>query len=168
MTGEQIQDMIYDWLNEHYPEGPLWIEPEFDAYENVPIEIKMVSAFDALEYNISNGGWSQVLWNCYGTWRKLIDIAREGYTLIDAQEQTQALDALYALCERDEKECETGLATEDGSMESFTEFTSRSCVVDGDDWEELFWSDSGVYEKRLAWLQANESRVRKALGRIDA
>lgn len=48
----------------------------------------------------------------------------------------------------------------------FGEFTSRSYSAPSDDWEELFWGD-GLYKKRLAWLAANEARVRKALGLLD-
>jgi hypothetical protein len=48
----------------------------------------------------------------------------------------------------------------------FGEFTSRSYSAPSNDWEELFWGDS-LYEQRLAWLAANEARVRKVLGMAD-
>ena len=34
---------------------------------------------------------------------------------------------------------------------------------DAADWENLFWGEA-LYERRLAWLAANEARVRKAYG----
>jgi hypothetical protein len=167
MSGKEIQRQIYDWLLERYPEGPDWMDPNFDACSNVPIEIKMISAFDELEYNISNGGWAQFLWNCNGCWRQLIDIAHEGYLLIGALEQASALHELRVLCERDATEAEAELASEDGSLEHASNFTRRS-YAKGPDWERLFWSDSGVYERRLAWLEQNEFRVRQIIGRFDA
>jgi hypothetical protein len=163
MNAEHIQDLVYNWLTEHYPDGANWMDPDFDAFADVPIEIKMISAFDALEYNIANGGWSQVLWNCYGCWRELIAIAREGYVTIGAPERASALADLQALCEEHESACEAALLAEDGSMNSFAEFTRRSYGAKGNDWQRLFWSDSGIYEQRLAWLEQNEHRVRRAV-----
>jgi hypothetical protein len=48
----------------------------------------------------------------------------------------------------------------------FGEFTSRSYSAPSNDWEPLFY-DRDVYDKRLAWLAANEARVRKAIGMLD-
>src|SRR5258706_14941159 len=105
MDGERVQALIYDCLNKPYPAAN-WQDPDFDCYGGAPLEVTMISAFDAIEYNIANGGWSQVLWNCLGRWRELLDIAAEGYALIGASEQVDALRELHALCARDEKECE--------------------------------------------------------------
>lgn len=166
MNGEKIEGLIYDWLNDNYPEGPIWLDDDYDGSPDVPLEIKMVSAFNTIEYNISNGGWSQLLWNCLGTWRPLIQIAREGYALIGAPEQATALDRVQELCERDETECINTMNDTDETGDQFTEFTRRSYATKGTEWEALFWT--GIYEKRIAWLEANESRIRKLIGRIDA
>jgi len=48
----------------------------------------------------------------------------------------------------------------------FAKFTSRSYSAPSNDWEPLFYGE-GVYEKRLAWLAANEARLRKAVGMLD-
>lgn len=166
--GERVEKMISDWLERNYPES---YETWYDRgkQQKLAIEIRMIPAFGAIEYNICNGGWSQFLWNCFPYWRPVIADAKEGYLLIGAPEQSAALDILYSLCERDEKEC---AETIEKSMKDrldrwgsyFSEFTSRSGgLADGDRWEELFWGDA-LYEKRLAWLAANEARVRAALG----
>jgi hypothetical protein len=134
----------------------------------------MMPAFGEIEYNLSNGGWAQFLWNCFDCWRDIIDVARDGYLLIGAPEQSVALTTLWTLCERDERECgETHKrATAEwekmpGAWSSiFAEFTSRSYSAPSGDWERLFWND-GLYEKRLAWLAANEKRVLKALRMLD-
>ena len=120
----------------------------------------MIPAFGAVEYNISNGGWAQFLWNCFTHWRAIIADAREGYLLIGAPEQSAALDNLYGLCERDESECRKMLKQ---PTWLFAEFTSRSYAAPSNGWEHLFWDDA-LYEKRLAWLAANETRVRAAMG----
>ena len=105
--GERIERMISDWLERNYPNGPTWYGRP--AKEAPPLEIKMIPAFGAIEYNISNGGWAQFLWNCIGEWREIINTARDGYLLIGAPEQSAALAELRTLCERDERECREAL-----------------------------------------------------------
>lgn len=155
--GERVERMISDWLERNYPDGRTWYDR---AQQIPPIEIRMIPAFVAVEYNISNGGWAQFLWSCFPHWRATIADAREGYLLTGAPEQAAALDILYGLCERDEKECRDMI---EQPTWLFAEFTSRSYMVRGNDWEELFWDDA-LYEKCLAWLAAHEARVRAAMG----
>jgi hypothetical protein len=169
--GERVQQMIYDWLNRHYPDGPTWYSRP--AVALLPaLEIRIISAFDDIEYNLGNGGWAQFLWNCFDHWRQIIEAADKGYVLIGASEQSAALDTLRSLCERDERECsetiERSIRDDDGTIDGppyFAEFTSRSYSVPPNDWEPLFYN-KGVYEKRLSWLAANEARVRKAIGML--
>ena len=159
--GERIERLISDWLDRNYPDGPTWYGRP--AAEAPPLEIKMIPAFGAIEYNISNGGWAQFLWNCFGEWREIIDVARDGYLLIGAPEQSAALGELQTLCERDERECREAHEQVNKGLWLFAEFTSRTRSAPSDDWEELFW-DKALYEKRLTWLAANEVRVRAAMG----
>ena len=166
MTAAPIEDLIYEWLNANYPDGPVWFDEELPAEELPPIETRMLYAFNVIEYNISNGGWSQFLWNCLSNWRSILDTAQEGYALIGATEQARALDTLRILCEQDEPECLAAMQREDGSMDTFAEFTRRSYGKSDNDWESLFWGD--IYETRAAWLNANEGRLRSLIGRIDA
>ncbi|MCP5420741.1 MAG: hypothetical protein H6969_09700 [Gammaproteobacteria bacterium] len=160
-----MQQLVFDWLNKYYPRWRVdWMEGNFGAYENLPIEIRMIPAFGILEHNMINGGWSQVLWNCFGSWRQLIETVREGYVLIgDAPKHLAALDDLYALCERDEAECEGMLKAEDGSMVTFGKFTSRSYGTGGAEWETLFWPGTDIYWRRLHWLGRRESHIRSLL-----
>jgi hypothetical protein len=172
--GERVQELVYDWLKRTYPDGPDWDDPGFICGLHSEIEIRMIPAFDAIEYNLANGGWAQFLWNCFGVWRQFIDTAQEGYSLISGREQSEALGQLRILCERDERECsealqrseqeDTGL-TED--IPYFAEFTKRSYASRVNDWEKLFWSKSGIYQRRLVWLDVNEARVRKALSMLS-
>lgn len=162
--GERVEQMISDWLERNYPNGPTWYGRP--ATEAPPFEIKMIPAFVAIEYNISNGGWAQFLWNCFGEWREIIDIARDGYLLTGAPEQSAALAKLWTLCERDERECREALEQLEKGIWLFGEFTSRSYSAPSTGWEELFWDDA-LYEKRLAWMAANEARLRRAMGMID-
>ena len=81
-----------------------------------------------------------------------------------------ALAELRALCERDERECEAAmsLSEDEDDFSYFGEFCSRGYAKSNTDWERLFFSDSGVYEKRLEWLGENEARVRQATGTLHA
>ncbi|HEX4407492.1 MAG TPA: hypothetical protein VH206_01850 [Xanthobacteraceae bacterium] len=167
--GERVEQMMSDWLERKYPNGPTWYGR--DATEMPPLEIRMIPAFGAVEYNLSNGGWAQFLWNCFDEWRAIIPDAKQGYLLIGAPEQCAALDTLWALCEHDERECgethERANAAfrkngQDAWSEIFGKFTSRSYSAPSNDWENLFW-DEALYEKRWAWLAANEARVLEAM-----
>jgi hypothetical protein len=73
-----------------------------------------------------------------------------------------ALSELWTLCERDEAECRKML---EQPTWLFGEFTSRSYSAPPNGWEDLFYSDE-IYQKRLAWMAANEARVHKALGTL--
>jgi hypothetical protein len=163
--GDSVERMIEDWLERNYPRGPTWYDRAKEG--TLPaIEIRMIPAFVAVEYNISNGGWAQFLWNCFPHWRAIIADAKEGYLLVGTPELSVALDSLHALCERDESECRAAQKQMEAGVWLFGEFTSRSYMASSNGWEHLFWDDA-LYEKRLAWLSANEARVRKALGMPD-
>ena len=168
MTGKEIQKLILSWFDEHYPTWMEdWIEPGFDSYIDLPLEIKMVPAFLMLEHDMINGGWAQALWNSFGNWRELIEIARAGYKLIGgASEQLSALNEFYVLCESNETECEEAIAREDGTLKSFGEFTKRSYLASGNKWEMALWPGTSAYWKRLDWLEKNESHIRITLGRL--
>src|ERR1700733_11366520 len=144
--GERIEQMISDWLERNYPNGPTWYGRP--AAEAPPLEIKMIPAFGAIEYNISNGGWAQFLWNCFDEWREIINIARDGYLLTGAPEQSAALAELWTLCERDERECREAQEQSETGNWLFGEFTSRSYSAPSNDWEDLL-CDEAMYEKRL-------------------
>jgi hypothetical protein len=159
--GERVERMICDWLEQNYPGGPTWYGQS--ATETPPLEIKMIPAFGAIEYNISNGGWAQFLWNCFDESREVLDVAKDGYLLIGAPEQSAALAELRTLCERDKHECREALQQ---PVWLFAELTARSYSAPPNAWEHLF-CDTSIYEKRLAWLAANEGRLRKALGELD-
>jgi hypothetical protein len=84
-----------------------------------------------------------------------------------ASKHAEALDLLAALCERDEAECLAAIHCDDESLDAFAEFTRRSYGTNSNEWERLFSAD--IYDKRLAWLEANEARVRAIVGsRLDA
>jgi hypothetical protein len=164
MTGEQLQDLITEFLDRRYPDGWSWLDSEFDCFGEAPLQLKMIPAFNALEYNISNGGWAQFLWNCWGCWPQLLDIAQPGYRLIGADQQASAIDDLRRLCERDDDECRAAMVDsvkENNFKHCFQSFTRRIITEPGTDWQNLFFPDSGVYETRLKWLEDNEALVRQ-------
>lgn len=76
------EEEIYTWFNARYPGGPEWTSPDFDAYSNAPIELRMFLSMDKLEAEISNGGSPQLLWNTFYHWGKLLDDCEIGYGLI--------------------------------------------------------------------------------------
>ena len=162
MTGEQVEALITESLDERYPDGWSWLDSEFDCFGDAPLQLKMIPAFNAVEYNISNGGWVQFLWNCWGCWPQVLDIAQPGYRLIGAHDQASAIDDLRRICERDDRVCEAAMIAsvkENNFKQHFESFTSRVITEPGNDWQALFFDDSGAYEKRLRWLEVNEKLV---------
>jgi hypothetical protein len=167
--GERVERSICDRLKRNYPNGPTWYGGRAAA---PPLELRMIPAINAVEYNLGNGGWAQFLWNCFDDWREIIADAREGYLLLSGPAQSAALSKLWKLCERDERECRRTLRRADAVLAKrgedawsaiFAKYTARSYAAPASDWETLFWGDA-IYKKRLAWLAANEGRVRKAMG----
>ncbi|MFK7803317.1 MAG: hypothetical protein AB8G95_16905 [Anaerolineae bacterium] len=161
IEGEKTEKQVVNWLDEHYPYWRIdWMESGSKSVTDLPFEFKMISAFRVLEHNMINGGRAQFLWNCFGNWRHLIEIAREGYKLLDgATEQLKALDSLATYCERNEKICEQAIQAEDGSLENFKQFMKHSHSKNDDKWEMLLWSGTDVYWKRLKWLALNKVRI---------
>ncbi|QDU42635.1 hypothetical protein Mal52_11020 [Symmachiella dynata] len=165
MDGETVESRVFQWLEKYYPDGVGWQNPDSDCLGDAPIEIKLVAATNTIEYNISNGGWGQFLWNCHGTWRRLLAIGHEGYKLIGADAQADALQELGVLCERDIEECREYIRRADAEQDFKypASFTAQRVFFEEDHWTNLFYSTSGVYEKRLEWLEKNQERVLEAL-----
>jgi len=164
--GERVEKLIFDWLNRAVNDASAETISPPAAIRAAPLEIKMIAAFERIEYNLTNGGWAQFLWNCSPDWRWHVETAREGYALIGANEESMALHRLRILCADHEAECAALQlrAEEEDDFRYFGEFTAKKSP----DWEKLFYTFSGIVEKRLAWLAANEFRVRQALRRASA
>ncbi len=140
--GERIQRMIYAWLDRatKIPWGV--IDPPSVDISEAPIEIKMLCAFDTIEYNISNGGWAQFLWNCFDDWRGLIEVAREGYRLIGATEQCAALDQLQAVCAEHERECDALQSRAETERDLDNRYFAKFTAGRFYEWERQFSQDA--------------------------
>jgi hypothetical protein len=170
--GERVQKMIYEWLGRNYPDGPSWYDRTADAASPV-LEIRMIARSMTSNIISAMAVGHNFCGTALRTGSQIIDVAKEGYVLIDAPEQSNALETLRTLCERDERECgetiERSVRDDDGLVDSppyFAEFTAPSYSAPANDWEPLFY-DKGIYEKRLAWLAMHEARVRKAIGMLE-
>ena len=128
MTPKKLESAIYAWFESHYPDGPHWQEAGWHCFESAPLELKMFPAFDAVDYNLTNGGWAQLLWNCYSNWRRLLDICEQGYRLIGAGAQAAAIPALRARLAADEAECAAFMKQADATTFEmvFADYTARS------------------------------------------
>ncbi len=162
----KVEKIVVDWLNIHNPgwRGGMWTEAEFEAYESLPVEIKMVPAFKFLEHNMINGGWAQFFWNGFDYWRLLIEIASEGYQVIGAKPEVfGALDKLFELCEANEAGCEKELDSDDWDFSKFIASMHKKYGIEGTRFEMLLWSGTDMYWKRLSWLDQNEDLVQRLL-----
>ena len=164
MTGAQVETAVGNWLARHFPGEQDWGDEGFHCFEGLPLELRMLPAHWAVEYNISNGGWAQLLWNCFGSWRRLIRIACDGYRLIGADQQAVALENARVLFERNEEECALfiRLAIAEDDFSYFGKFTGLSYGEKGNDWQDLF-CDEALYARRLAWLEQNQAVIMRML-----
>ncbi len=144
-------------------QGGSWQDRDFHCFESEPIELKMMAAFSVLEYNMSNGGWAQVLWNCFGTWSRLLDIACDGYLVTQCIAQAEALPLVQARLAEHESDCAKFMSRSHSSKNvSFAEFTSRS-FGQHTDWEHLFYLDGPHVHQRYAWLEQEEQLVQQLM-----
>ena len=161
--GEQLEHRIGDWFEERYQGKPGWNSMGFDGYADAPHEFRILNAHWALEYNISNGGWGQFLWNCRGAWRILLWLAEQGYRELDCPEQVRAVKKLKRLCQENEADCDKyqRLAVEKDDFSYFGAFCERGY---GKKWQSAFYDEHGeIRRKRHAWVVANASMIRRAL-----
>lgn len=163
--GEHLENQIREFLASRFPNDSGWQDEQFHCFAGVPLELRMIPAFDALEYNIGNGGWSQVLWNCFGTWRELVRIGTEGYALTGATENVAAMGTLRSLLEANEVECREfmHLADVEDDFSYFAKFTARSYGTPVQEWERCFYFDSDLEERRYTWLHANSARIQRLI-----
>jgi hypothetical protein len=160
--GQRIQNSIYAWFDRRYPDVRAWFGPASAEYAPASIEVRAVIALDAIEYNISNGGWSQLLWNCLPAWRLILDDGQHAYSQMGAMEQAAELRRIHDLCLRDEAQCGRLTAIHDPEMENFARFTSRSAA--GECREHLYYDSSyKLYALRLLWMSRERTRIAAAL-----
>jgi hypothetical protein len=70
---------IYAALERKGALGRYWLHPDFDCFAPFAKEVREIMATVAVESELSNGGPSQLLWNCKAHWRTLLDLAESGY-----------------------------------------------------------------------------------------
>ena len=159
-----MEDLIYDYLKLKYPEGPKWRDPSFKCFDEEPIELRMIVALNAFEYHVGNGGWSQLLWNCFATWRVIVDVAEEGYRITESHPQAEAIPRLRHLLENKEEEFGRLIQKAKGvdDLSWVKDVPDQSHDEPDIDWRSTFGCDS-IYERRDAWLEKNEERIRSLM-----
>lgn len=166
MRGIDIQNRVYDWLAEHYPEGPEWHRAGFHCFRDCPLPIRMIPAIDTLESEVSNGAWGQLLWNTLPNWRELLETARDGYALIGADSHAAAVGQLVCKLGEHAVACakaQAEVSDADSFNRSFGRFTAPA-YADVEFSAQVTIANADSDSRRLAWLEANEQAVLEALG----
>ena len=166
MRGKDIQERIYAWLGQQYPEGPEWERPGFHCFRDLPLSIRMIPAIDSLEAEVSNGAWGQLLWNTLPNWRELLRIAEDGYTLIGAAGHAGAVRELRSKLSDHESACRAAQETvfdEESFGRAFGKFTAEG-YADTDFPAQVTIANSDSDEMRLRWLEANAQTVLREIG----
>jgi hypothetical protein len=148
MTADDIEDRVYKWFGKHYPGNP-----DAECHRTVAPELRTILFTSNVEGEISNGGLPQLLWNTFHHWRAVLDDAEMGYQLFGATQHCEAIREFRALFQRYEQECRHYM--EHSSCSEWCEYGNN---VMKSQHKKLFFSDAG-YEKRQAWITANEQRL---------
>ena len=165
MRGANIQNRVYGWLSERYPEGPELARAGFHCFRECPLSIRMIPAIDTLESEISNGAWGQLLWNTLPNWRELLATATDGYLLIGAHAHASAARELAVKLAEHAEACaqaQAAVTDEDSFNRSFGRFTSPG-YGDVDFSAQVTIANADSEQSRLAWLEANSQSVLEAL-----
>jgi hypothetical protein len=164
MNGEAVLERIYDWLAANYPEGPEWDRPQFHCFRDCHPVVRAVVAMDTVEGEISNGAWGQLLWNTFPNWRDVLDLAANGYDMIGATTQANAIPALAEKLAAFESKCAAAMKrAETGSFETeFGNFTSTG-YMDTLFTEQTLFTNADLPQIRHEWLSANQAVVLQAI-----
>lgn len=163
MSGEDLLDQIYDWLSRKHPDGPAWHKVGFHCFRDCAPIVRAVLAMDAVEGEVSNGAWGQLLWNTYPNWREVLALAKAGYDSMHASEQSSAIDSLSARFSEYEAMCAEAMARveQTGFDREFGEFTSIGYADVGFRPQFAFLEES-LQDKRLHWLAQHHAAVQRA------
>jgi len=160
MDAVTLQSRIYDWLATHYPDGPQWNHEGFHCFKDCHPIVRSLLAMDAVEGEISNGAWGQLLWNTFPNWRVVLDLAKDGYASMKATQQVDAIPLLYAKFSDYEKGCRAAMQRADnGNFEKeFGGFTSIG-YSDAKFKPQLVLLDPELESLRRRWLEQNRDVV---------
>ena len=163
MSGEDVLDQIYDWLSRRHPDGPEWDKVGFHCFRDCDPIVRAVLAMDAVEAEVSNGAWGQLLWNTYPNWREVLTLAKTGYESMQASEQSAAIDSMATKFSEYESKCAEAMArVEQTSFEQeFGEFTSIGYADVGFK-PQFAFLDESLQTKRSLWLAQNQAAVDRA------
>ena len=164
MATEDLLEEIYNWLGANFPNGPEWDDPKFHCFSGCHPIIRAVAAMDSVEGEISNGAWGQLLWNTFPNWRTVLELAGEGYSMMRAEAQVNALSALTAKLAAHEIACAAAMArAESGNFDAeFGAFTSQGYSDVGFKAQSIFL-DGNLEEMRRNWLSENRAAVLHAI-----
>jgi hypothetical protein len=164
MTSDSLQDRIYGWLAVHHPDGPEWNKEGFHCFKECHPIIRSIVSMDALEGEISNGAWGQLLWNTFPNWRVVLEQAEAGYSGMPAPEQLQAIPLLHAKLSEYEKGCGAAMRrAASGSFEKeFGGFTSIG-YSDSKFKPQLTFMDPNLSALREQWLERNRAEILRVI-----
>lgn len=165
MKSSSLQDQVYDWLARHYPEGPEWDKDGFHCFQDCAQIVRRLLAMDAVEGEISNGAWGQLLWNTFPNWRVVLDLARDGYESMGADGQVDAIPHLHAKLSEYESACDDARrrAEQGNFAQEFGAFTSIG-YSDTSFKPQFAFLDEQLGALREAWLSRHRQEVLNAIG----
>lgn len=163
MTGEELLEHIYNWLSRKHPDGPEWERPDFHCFRDCDPIVRWIVAMDAVESEIANGAWGQLLWNTFPNWREVLTLAKSGYNAMGAIEQAQAIDQLAAKLSEYEAQCASAMALVDGRNfgEHFGKFTSIG-YSDVEFKPQRALMDESLHARRCHWLFEQSKTIQRA------
>lgn len=164
MHSDSLQDLIYEWLSRRHPDGPEWHLAKFHCFNDCHPLIRSLVAMDAVEGEIANGAWGQLLWNTFPNWRTVLELAGVGYASMGAKLQQEAIPKLHEKLAAHEQACREAMQrAETGSFDAeFGTFTSIG-YSDVSFKAQMSFLDENLTTSRSMWLERNRDEILKAI-----
>jgi len=153
-----IADEIFEWLTSRYADNPTdWIDADFHCFEDIPKELRWLPYTEKVEFEIQNGGLPQLLWNVFYHWRVIMSTTVEGYAEMGFEMESSALRRFSDLFHAHEAKCKRYilLSARDQDFGYFSRWCSEASDELTVDDEKLFFTTSGLRERRIAWMEEN-------------
>jgi hypothetical protein len=137
---DSLQEQTYGWLASRYPDGPQWNLEGFHCFKECHPLIRSLLAMDAVEGEISNGAWGQLLWNTF------------------------PIPILFAKLSEYEKGCRAAMqrAASGNFEKEFGGFTSIG-YSDSKFEAQLAFVDPSLQALRTPWLEQNREAILTAI-----
>jgi hypothetical protein len=153
---------ILTWIEERYRNVPLWwTDAQFHCFEDLPDELRELEMTGWPQVQIKNGGPAQLLYNTFNHWMTHLSRCLRGYRRMSFLEEAAAVVRYQELFSRYSDVCKSYVrrSLPDGTKGDFVGFMEAIEKQMETDDERLFYSWSGLYERKAAYVERHREEL---------